>query len=85
MLLRNVRTESVPIGREVSAKQRISVRSIRLGGTRPQFQIGTFVPPAPAGAPTGTIQLNDVFVDEREVVYTVDRHIGGLYCLEMDF
>jgi len=26
-----------------------------------------------------------VFVDEREVVYTVDRHIGGLYCLEMDF
>jgi len=26
-----------------------------------------------------------VFVDEREVVYCVDRHIGGLYCLEMDF
>jgi hypothetical protein len=46
---------------------------------------GIFVPPAPVGAPTGTIQLNDVFVDEREVVYTVDRHIGGLYCLEMDF
>ena len=47
--------------------------------------IATFVPPAPPGAPTGTIQLNDVFVDEREIVYTVDRHIGGLYCLEMDF
>lgn len=47
--------------------------------------VGVFVPPAPVGAPTGTIQLNDVFVDEREVVYTVDRHIGGLYCLEMDF
>ena len=47
--------------------------------------VGIFVPPAPPGAPTGTIQLNDVFVDEREVVYTVDRHIGGLYCLEMDF
>ena len=28
-----------------------------------------FVPPAPPGAPTGTIQLNDVFVDEREIVY----------------
>jgi hypothetical protein len=26
-----------------------------------------------------------VFVDEREIVYTVDRHIGGLYVLEMDF
>ena len=37
------------------------------------------------GAPTGTTQINDVFVDEREVVYCVDRHIGGLYCLEMDF
>ena len=35
--------------------------------------------------PTGTIQLNDVFVDERGIVYTVDRHIGGLYILEMDF
>ena len=24
-------------------------------------------------------------VDEREIVYAVDRHIGGLYTLEMDF
>ena len=40
---------------------------------------------AGAGAPTGTTQINDVFVDEREIVYCVDRHIGGLYCLEMDF
>ena len=31
------------------------------------------------------IQLNDVFVDEREIVYTVDRFSGGLYILEMDF
>ena len=48
-------------------------------------QVGVFVPPAPPMAPTGTIQLNDVFVDDREIVYTVDRHIGGLYILEMDF
>ena len=48
-------------------------------------QVGVFVPPAPSMAPTGTIQLNDVFVDEREIVYTVDRHVGGLYVLEMDF
>src|SRR5262249_13675351 len=48
-------------------------------------QDGVFVPPAPPMAPTGTIQLNDVFVDEREIVYTVDRHVGGLYILEMDF
>jgi hypothetical protein len=48
-------------------------------------EAGTFVPPPPKNAPTGTIQLNDVFVDEREIVYTVDRHIGGLYILEKDF
>jgi len=26
-----------------------------------------------------------VFVDEREIVYAVDRHAGGLYILEMNF
>jgi hypothetical protein len=26
-----------------------------------------------------------VFVDEREIVYAVDRFAGGLYILEMDF
>jgi hypothetical protein len=48
-------------------------------------EAGHFVPRAPSGAPTGAIQLNDVFVDERAVVYTVDRHVGGLYTLEMAF
>jgi len=48
-------------------------------------EVGAFVPPAPALSPVGAIQLNDVFVDEREVVYTVDRFTGGLYILEMDF
>ena len=43
------------------------------------------MPPAPPLSTTGTIQLNDVFVDEREIVYTVDRFSGGLYILEMDF
>jgi len=48
-------------------------------------EVATFVPPAPAMSPVGAIQLNDVFVDEREIVYTVDRFSGGLYILEMDF
>ena len=39
----------------------------------------------PERAPSGAIQINDVFVDERQIVYTVDRHVGGLYTLEMDF
>jgi len=48
-------------------------------------EIAAFVPPAPKGSPVGAIQLNDVFVDERGIVYTQDRFSGGLYTLEMDF
>ena len=48
-------------------------------------EIAYFVPPAPPLAPTGSIQLNDVLVDERGIVYTVDRNVGGLYVLEMEF
>jgi hypothetical protein len=48
-------------------------------------EIAYFVPPAPEGAPTGAIQLNDVYVDERRIIYTVDRHAGGLYILEAEF
>jgi hypothetical protein len=48
-------------------------------------EVGAFVPPPPKGTPAGAVQLNDVFVDERQIVYTVDRHTGGLYTLEMDF
>jgi len=28
------------------------------------------------------VQINDVFVDERGIVYAVDRFTGGLYALE---
>jgi hypothetical protein len=48
-------------------------------------EVAAFVPPAPKGSRTGTIQINDVFVDENGLVYAVDRHVGGLYILEMDF
>jgi hypothetical protein len=48
-------------------------------------EVGTFVPPAPRMGKMASIQLNDVFVDEREIVYTVDRFSGGLYILEMEF
>ena len=36
-------------------------------------------------APTGACQINDVYVDESGIVFCVDRHVGGLYALEMDF
>jgi hypothetical protein len=48
-------------------------------------EIAYYVPPAPAGTPVGAVQLNDLFVDDRAVLYTVDRHTGGLYVLETNF
>ena len=47
-------------------------------------EIASFVPDAPAGSPAGAIQFNDVFVDDRGIVYAGDRHTGGLYILEMN-
>jgi len=46
-------------------------------------EVAYYVPGAPKLAPTGTIQLNDVYVDDRRIVYTMDRMIGGLYILEL--
>ncbi|WP_420226361.1 hypothetical protein [Pigmentiphaga litoralis] len=46
-------------------------------------EVAYFVPPAPAHSPVGAIQLNDLFVDDRGIVFTVDRHTGGLYVIEM--
>jgi hypothetical protein len=42
-----------------------------------------FVPPAPRKSPAKAIQINDVFVDDRQIVFAVDRMVGGLYALEM--
>ena len=47
-------------------------------------EVAWYVPPPPNGAPAGTVQINDVFVDDRGVVFAVDRHAGGLYVLEMN-
>lgn len=47
-------------------------------------EVAYFVPGTPRLAPAGAIQLNDVFVDDRRLVYTIDRFGGGLYILEMN-
>ena len=47
-------------------------------------EIAYFVPPAPEGSHVGAVQINDVFVDDRGIVFAVDRHAGGLYALEMN-
>jgi hypothetical protein len=46
-------------------------------------EVAYYVPGAPKLSPAGSIQLNDVYVDENRIVYTIDRFSGGLYILEM--
>jgi len=46
-------------------------------------EVAYFVPGAPPLSPAGAVQLNDVYIDDRRLVYTVDRFVGGLYILEM--
>jgi hypothetical protein len=60
------------------------VRAFDLANPLQPKEVAAYVPAAPQGSRTGTIQINDVFVDENAIVYAVDRHAGGLYILELD-
>ena len=42
-------------------------------------EIGFFVSSAPPGNPTHSIQINHAIVDEKGLIYSVDRISGGLY------
>src|SRR3989441_985182 len=50
---------------------------------RPE-EVAYYVPEPPRGSRAGAVQINDVLVDERNVVYAVDRLIGGLYTLQLE-
>jgi hypothetical protein len=59
------------------------VRAYDLSNPYQPQEVAYFVPGAPKLSPAGAIQLNDVWWDDRGLVYTVDRFAGGLYILEM--
>ena len=46
-------------------------------------EIAYFVPGAPRLSPKGAVQINDVYWDDRGLVFAADRFSGGLYVLEM--
>lgn len=45
-------------------------------------EVAFYVPACPEGSRAGAVQINDVYVDENQIVYAVDRFTGGLYILE---
>ncbi len=59
------------------------VRAYDISNPYQPQEVAYFVPGAPVRSRAGAIQLNDVYVDDRRIVYTVDRFVGGLYILEM--
>ena len=73
------RSDQVVIGTFFNA----GVRAYDISDPFQPQEIAYFVPSAPPLSRAGAIQLNDVYVDERRIVYTVDRFAGGLYILEM--
>ncbi|OAI52713.1 hypothetical protein AYO46_04955 [Betaproteobacteria bacterium SCGC AG-212-J23] len=59
---------------------------VRVYDVRDPYQpseVAWYIPPKPEGSSRPTAQINDVFVDDRGIVFAVDRHAGGLYALEM--
>ena len=73
------RSESLIIGTFFNA----GVRAYDVSDPYRVREVAYFVPATPRLAPAGAIQLNDVYVDDRRYVYTIDRKGGGLYILEM--
>ena len=73
------RSENVVLGTFFNA----GVRAYDISDPYAPREVAYYVPEAPEGSRVGTVQINDVFVDDRGVVFCVDRHAGGLYALEM--
>ncbi len=73
------RSETIVIGTFFNA----GVRAYDVSDPYQPQEVAYFVPGAPKLSPAGAIQLNDVYVDDRGIVFTVDRFAGGLYALEL--
>ncbi len=74
------KSETIVVGTFFNA----GVRAYDISDPYSPREIAYFVPPAAEGSTIGAVQINDVFVDDRGIVFTVDRHNGGLYALEMN-
>jgi hypothetical protein len=73
------RSDKIIVGAYFNA----GVRAFDISNPFQPAEIAYFVPGAPRLSPKGAIQMNDVFIDDRGIVFAVDRFAGGLYALEM--
>jgi len=73
------RSEDIIVGTFFNA----GVRAFDVSNPWQPQELAYYVPGAPKLSPAGAIQINDCYVDDRRLVYAVDRFSGGLYILEM--
>jgi hypothetical protein len=73
------RSEHIVVGAFFNA----GVRAYDISNPFQPQEIAYFVPGAPKMSPKGAIQINDVYIDDRGIVFAADRFSGGIYILEM--
>ncbi len=65
----------------VASFQNAGVRVYSIADPKKPVEIGVLVPTAPSGK-MKDITINDVYVDEKGIIYAADRTGGGLYIIE---
>lgn len=66
----------------VAAMFAAGIRIYSIADPKKPVEIAHFVAEAPPTSRMGVIQMNDIYVDEKKLIYAVDRISGGLYILE---
>jgi hypothetical protein len=74
------RSDQIVVGAFFNA----GVRAYDISNPFQPQEIAYFVPGAPKLSPKGAIQINDVYIDDRGIVFAADRFSGGIYVLEMN-
>ena len=65
----------------VTAQFNGGIRAYSIADPDRPAEIGYLIPKPPAANQTGTIQMNDLLVDETGLIYADDRLAGGLYII----